>query len=160
MSHPIAGYPSYSLVIDEVTGEPRVWSEKSKLFMKPRVNSSGYNRVYLTNPAGKKVTVLFHRIVALTLIPNPEDHPTVDHINGDKLDNRVNNLRWASRSTQERNKPSSKGYTWDKANNKWKSCITIEGRSKHLGYFDTEVEARAAYVATHNLFFSEACVLE
>ena len=45
-------------------------------------------------------TLLVHRLVAETFIPNPEDKPTVDHINRVRDDNRVKNLRWATHREQ------------------------------------------------------------
>ena len=53
---------------------------------------------------GNHRNVLIHRLVALTFLPNPENKPTVDHINRDKEDNRLENLRWASYSEQFINK--------------------------------------------------------
>lgn len=45
----------------------------------------------------KKKYTTCHRLVALTFIPNPHDLPEINHINGDKKDNRVENLEWCTR---------------------------------------------------------------
>ena len=59
------------------------------------INRSGYRCIHLSKN-GKVCTKLIHRLVAEAFIPNPDNKLVVDHINEDKLDNNVNNLRWCS----------------------------------------------------------------
>lgn len=56
---------------------------------------------------GNRKTVKAHRLVALTFIPNCDRKPAVDHINGDKKDNRVGNLRWVT-NKENTNNPATK----------------------------------------------------
>ena len=151
------GLPDYELWFDDETQQPEIWSNKIC-----RGKVTGWIVLSLTKYGykqpgfciNKKLKRFFlHRIVAKMCIPNPENLEQIDHINGDKLDNRIENLRWCSHSTNQRNKPSIKGYYWNKQMQKWQARIRIEDKKKHLGYFDTEAEARAAYVAATNLFF-------
>jgi len=86
----VIGYPEYS-----VTYEGRVWSYRSNKFMAPRKIGRGYYGVSLVNEFGDK-HFLIHRLMALTFIPNPEDKPTVNHIDGDKTNNCIVNLEWAT----------------------------------------------------------------
>lgn len=84
----IEGKPNYS-----VSDDGKVRNDKTGKILRPYKGTAGYYQIMLGR---KTVPQYVHRLVAIAFIPNPEELPQVDHINGDKLDNRVKNLRWVS----------------------------------------------------------------
>jgi len=84
----------------------------------------------------------------------------IDHINGDPLDNRICNLRQATRAQNESNKgiqrnntSGVKGVCWNKSRSKWVAQITVNGKHKRLGQFACIDEAAAAYAHAANEAF-------
>ena len=94
----IPGYENYYAA----TEDGRIWSYKSNKFLIP-YDAKGYQKVTLSIN-GKLQPFTVHRLIALTYIPNPENKPTIDHINRDPQDNRVSNLRWATYEEQAKNR--------------------------------------------------------
>lgn len=83
-----------------------------------RSMKNGYVVARLTSLNGVDTTKLVHRLVATHFIPNPNNYPCVDHIDGNKQNNRVENLRWCTRSmnmlnpiTRKRNSAARTGKT-------------------------------------------------
>lgn len=70
-----------------------------KRILKPD-NSKGYLRVVLSKN-GKTKRFMIHRLVAQSFIRNSENKPEVNHIDGNKLNNQLNNLEWVTRSENE-----------------------------------------------------------
>lgn len=86
----------------------------------------------------------------------------IDHVNGNKADNSLANLRLASRSENQRNRSSRtgrKGVTWNSVMQKWVARCQVDGKRTHIGYFDDQHAALAAYRNTakqlHGAFYRE-----
>lgn len=86
----IEGYPNY-----EVSSLGRVRNIKTGRVLRLGITNKGYQQVglYLN---GKNKFQLIHRLVASAFIPNPECMSNINHINGIKTDNRVENLEWVT----------------------------------------------------------------
>ena len=142
----IEGFPDYLIYPDG-----RVWSKRRNIFMKGQQHKLGYMLISLNG--GK--TKLIHRLVAEHYIPNPENKNEVDHINRIRQDNRVENLRWATRQENIENTGLSMKNTsghkyigWVKERNKWK--FHRKGKFNKIKYFDNKIDA-ICYKFIYNL---------
>jgi hypothetical protein len=117
----------------------------------PEVNNNGvgYNQIGCGNK--KK---LRQRIIAYAFLNLDIDDLTqqIDHIDGNKLNNHVDNLRIVSFLENMHNLTKARGYYWNKRDNKWIAQICANGKSIHLGYFKLETDARAAYLAAKLIY--------
>lgn len=77
------------------------WDNRRGRVLKPGIDQYGYERVVLTKN-GKRKSFCVHRLVATTYLENPENKPTVNHIDGDKTNNHILNLEWATQSEQKK----------------------------------------------------------
>ncbi len=73
----------------------------SEKIMKPHLNTSGYYQAILSKN-NKKYMPLLHRLMAEAFLDNPNNYPQINHINGIKTDNRLENLEWCSASENQK----------------------------------------------------------
>lgn len=91
----IDGYPNY-----KVNAYGEVLSVRRNIILKPYLDAWGYLVVDLFNERGRSPKRV-HRLVSKTFIPNPYNKPEVNHIDGNKRNNSVDNLEWVTRSENE-----------------------------------------------------------
>jgi hypothetical protein len=150
----IEGFENYS-----VSKHGNVKNNKTGMTLKPGLNWNGYYRIDLYK-SGKRKTFLVHRLVGNAFIPNPENKPQIDHIDNDRTNNNVNNLRWCTNQENNQNKGFSKNNTsgvkgvyFKKEIGKWCAKITHNGKKYHLGYFENiEDGSKARQTKAKELF--------
>ena len=146
----VSSYPSY-----QVSNIGRVRNTETGGILKPMLSGRvghEYFRVCLYDN-GVRTDHYVHKLVGTEFIDNPYNKPRVDHINGNKTNNCIENLRWAfdnennmnSRKTSKRTSSIYKWVHWSKWHNKWKATIVKDRKAIHLGYFHDEKEAAKAY---------------
>ena len=159
---PIEGYENYEV---SICGQVR--NIKTKRILKQNICNAGYYIIKLyKNNYAKNYKV--HRLVCKTFKPNLDNtKKCVDHVDNNKLNNTISNLRWCTHQQNQHNRQLNKnntsgikGITWE--NEKWRARIVFNNKKSSLGYFDTLEEAKIVrYQAAKQLYgeFINSCEL-
>ena len=138
------------VIVDWVTYQ---WAKDYNWFK----NSHGYAiREEGNSTTENRATYFLHREIM-----KASKGEVVDHINGNKLDNRSCNLRFCTIKENVRSSTSStgtskyKGVHWDKEKKKWAATIKVDYQTKFLGRFDSEQVAAASYDTAALMYFGE-----
>lgn len=126
-----------------------------------RVKKGGGGRPYAARvvrmPNGKRRLILLHRFIM-----HPPAGVQIDHVNGDGLDNRRCNLRYANGSQNQANRhdlatntSGFRGVTFHRQRGKWQAQIKVDGKNHYLGLFTSPEAAAAAYDEKAGEYFGE-----
>lgn len=119
--------------------------------LKPKTNADGY-RFHRMTLGGKKCNRLAHRLLAEVFIPNPKNKPQINHKDGNKLNNSIENLEWSTSSenvqhawaTGLRSKRASSGERYiylEKQTQRYRVIVSHQGGETRLGRYPTLREA-------------------
>ena len=119
---PVEGYERYS-----ISSRGQVRNDKTKRIMKIYLSDREYYCIQLSGENKKHFRV--HRLVALAFIPNPNEYPYVNHIDGDKENNCIENLEWCTQlhNTQSLNTKKNFGYIGSNNKNSFYAEVSIQG---------------------------------
>ena len=131
---PLKNYPNY--LIDR---NGNIYSVQTNKLLKPQLNSSGYYQLGLSNE-NRVIMNRIHRLVAEQFIPNPRNYPVVNHIDGNKQNNNVDNLEWCSPMYNAQTENTLRSPTQIKYNKYYRITYKIAGKQLSET-FKTEQEA-------------------
>lgn len=151
---PITGFEGYYV---SNTGKIKSCRKRNEVIMTPQLSREGYLCQNLWDGVSyHKKTI--HRLIAEAFLPNPDNLPEVDHIDRDKSNNDISNLRWASISQNRINRTSKVGSTGERhircfANKPKPYGVTITRNRQTIfcKYFETleeAVQARDSFLAS------------
>jgi len=157
----ILEYPNYSI---STCGQ--VLNIKTGRILKPLINTGGY---YYVNLYNNKIRIhkRIHKLMSDAFLENPENKKCCDHIDRNKKNNNILNLRYATHSEngknatiQKNNTSSCTGVSFHKNNNKWRVQIYINGKDKHIGCYNNFNDAVTSRKYQEELHYKEYQPLE
>lgn len=127
----ITNYPRYS-----ISNLGNIKNNKTNKYMMPALGSHGYLNITLSDKGNKK-TFTLHKLLGLYFIPNPYNYKCIDHIDRNKLNNNISNLRWVSytqnnqnASLCKNNKTGVQGVSYDARTSSYRAYYSENNNQK------------------------------
>jgi len=136
----VVGYEG-KYAIDE---EGNVFNARTHKKIKHTNRPNGYKAVSLSDK-GKRRFHYVHRLLAQAYLSNFSEELQVDHIDRDRSNNKLSNLRMVTNQENDFNR-TAKGYRWHKGASKWVAYIRKDGKQHYLGLHTCPVMARVSYL--------------
>ena len=156
MSRLITLTQGQSAIVDDDQYE---WLSRFLWYAHEEPKNSGKFRALRNICIGEKWTVIYMHVAIAKRINLQGE---IDHRNTNTLDNRIENLRSATKSQNQanrgppkNNKTGFKGVSWDKRSSKYRAVIGVNGKLLHCGYFDHPEEAAMAYDLAATKYFGK-----
>lgn len=151
----IEGYEMYQCDTEGV-----VYGKNGKP-LKPNINKRGYKYVVFCVD-GKTKTFQVHRIIALTFVPNPENLPIVNHLDGNKLNVNADNFEWTTNQGNTIHARDVLGYFVGEANGKAKSIQGFDKKTGELKYDFPSLADAVRYFTKpqHNHRYVQSCICQ
>lgn len=135
-----------------ISNKGEIYSIRQNKILKQKIDKYGYKVIILRDEQVKKHNIFIHRLVAIYFISNPNNLPCINHKDGNKFNNHVDNLEWCTvkennlhKSTTLRKAKSKVLYIHFKQKiQKYYCLIPLNNKRNFIGYFDTEEEASIA----------------
>ncbi len=143
----IIDFSNYTVSNYAISNYGNVKNIKTDKILKPYIDSMGYRRVdlFINN---KKYVKKVHRLVLTTFENNPENKKCIDHIDNDRSNNELFNLRFVTHQQNNFNKSmridntsGTKGVYYCKRYKKWCAQIRINRKHIHIGYYENIEDA-------------------
>jgi hypothetical protein len=150
----VEGFENY-----EVSNLGNIKNKRTGRILKQINDEENYLQVRLYNNKTSR-TIKVHKLVAKMFLENPENKPYVDHIDNNRLNNNLINLKYTTCKENSQNVNISKtntssvqGVSYCNIKNKYRAIVCVDGVSIHLGYFNTLEEAKQARLNKVNEVF-------
>jgi len=147
----IEGYEAYQV---SNTGKVKSLNHNKEIILKAAITADGYVYVNLYKDKTAK-TIYVHHLVANAFLPKEEGRDYIDHLDNDRLNNNIENLKRVTKRENCQNLKMNKegstsskfvGVSYVKKGRKnWRAQIRMEGKNKELGTFLTQEEAAKRY---------------
>ena len=155
----IEGYPDYQ--VSSFGRVKRFYKNGNNKILKPGTNENGYCNIKLCKN-GKPTNVSVHRLVANAFLKNAKGKKCVDHIDNNRKNNHIHNLRFATHQENQQNSKQSKrntsgykGVYWHQSSNKWLAYVTVNRKKFSIGYYNDIQEAVQARQTKAKEIFGE-----